>query len=972
MAHLQRGYKDKFIYYLRVFFAVDEDYIVRQPLCIKYNVWPCIVIMKEDPILEEETHTNDLDLYGTWHTDTGSILPWKMQAEAWNGPLRDIESLFHGYKDLYGTLEPLKETTDRDTFLTAMANIEYAYQHLLDEIKELEAGGTVQQEIDDIKSEARDLQARVPLYDQYSKSFSLLLHSTAHLEYATPKLFIVLPADHNEWNDQDPATHLFRLYFLCDLDKNQTTLAPQHIHLSNHPGYALNRPTEFFQKYGEYALTLLLVVRTGFSFDGTFKRSRKVPKLCTGEILDNCVGYEERHQFGKDNIGSLVKKAIDYLQTIVPTNKTPKVWLDARETRGIQSFLELEGGDNGMGSLYRTHGIKSTVWMCQAHSFEKSNVEAIKSFVSEHGGALDLPLSRVHIDAESMGQILAFLVELKETKRIMDVSVSFGWVPKRSVLILSTCLSNIGVRVLQLDGVGMDCHTHRCIEYGLSVFVMAQRMSLENNSVPMDKIILRHYPEQSDQYVHFGTSADAKLGLRSRMSRTATNIDWFELEPCLELIAGIFTDRTGRRLKKMIDFHLEELTRELFPHRALSLRSIDIFDKSTLRWQAQIGITDSGVVQGLVAAVIPSVILRREFLECGTLQRLIFQTHDHVDFAYFRTLVGFNPGLREIEVLIREEKVVQWIEHIYEICIAESIEARITLFEEGVLHEFEVGYSDTKLENQEGDEDKQEDGDETVGVMQEDRGSERGVESDESQEDLDGQQDDGQDGSGEDEDANGLSVERRNIASFVTRRQRSKMGLKEQSIEFDIQQWSSDYFSAPLTDDQAELLDMATGSHSSVLTNITLETSALSSKGLACVRNILQRSGIEYLHIKCGAFDPTLRDDLIRVLSAVHLPVIKKLSLSGNCIDDWIQLWNDSVSFQDLFSAYGLLDLQISSLDIIGTSAEGHSMSHSSVLSIHQLLYYSSLKEVSFRHIQMEDGRDWDLISAMVEGVAHK
>lgn len=59
--------------------------------------------------------------------------------------------------------------------------------------------------------------------------------------------------------------------------------------------------------------------------------------------------------------------------------------------------------------------------MCRTHSFEFSDVEAIRTYVSDHGGALDLQLNRIQINAESLDEVWAPMEGLQENKRHLSV-----------------------------------------------------------------------------------------------------------------------------------------------------------------------------------------------------------------------------------------------------------------------------------------------------------------------------------------------------------------------------------------------------------------------------------------------------------------------------------------------------------------------------------------------------------------------
>ncbi|KAF8932520.1 hypothetical protein BGZ58_007008, partial [Dissophora ornata] len=83
-----------------------------------------------------------------------------------------------------------------------------------------------------------------------SKTEAILTQNYELLEYTIPRLFIVLPETSISW---DPTTMLhtkFRLHFICECGehtKSSRSEIPHHLHLANHEGYVVNKPTEFFE-----------------------------------------------------------------------------------------------------------------------------------------------------------------------------------------------------------------------------------------------------------------------------------------------------------------------------------------------------------------------------------------------------------------------------------------------------------------------------------------------------------------------------------------------------------------------------------------------------------------------------------------------------------------------------------------------------------------------------------------------------
>ncbi|KAF9955450.1 hypothetical protein BGZ65_003388, partial [Modicella reniformis] len=92
-------------------------------------------------------------------------------------------------------------------------------------------------------------------------SVQALLAQTYELHnYPIPRLFIVLPKDPGlRGKLMKPFSESYRLYFLCECGTHtmaEHSKTPPEIHLAKHEGYELNRPTEFFERYGSYILAL--------------------------------------------------------------------------------------------------------------------------------------------------------------------------------------------------------------------------------------------------------------------------------------------------------------------------------------------------------------------------------------------------------------------------------------------------------------------------------------------------------------------------------------------------------------------------------------------------------------------------------------------------------------------------------------------------------------------------------------------
>lgn len=200
-------------------------------------------------------------------------------------------------------------------------------------------------------------------------------------------------------------------------------------------------------------------------------------------------------------------------------------------------------------------------------------------------------------------------------------------------------------------------------------------------------------------------------------------------------------------------------------------------------------------------------------------------------------------------------------------------------------------------------------------------------------------------------------------------------GASSQAIDFgfpepitpsvDIHEWQIDRVHESMQDSGVQVLDDASQLFPSILTSFTLDITALTIQGLVNVCNVLQRSALECLHIRCVPFIPFLGASIGQVLQAIQWPTIKSLVLTGNNIDDWLQLWGSGGSLHDLVGTWAdpsASGPSLLSLSIITHEQNKPILSHASALVIRQLVYSCALVEICFENILFKTHRDWDLV----------
>ncbi|KAG0373856.1 hypothetical protein BGX24_011165, partial [Mortierella sp. AD032] len=146
---------------------------------------------------------------------------------------------------------------------------------------------------------------------------SAILTQTYELhEFPIPRLFIILPKEVIPKREKIGTIFIkrFRLYFLCECGEHTRPVEgppsslSHEIHLAHHGGYDLDRPNEFFRKYGSYVLVLLQMLKYGVIAAGMV-----VPPLNAMKVADG-LAVAEAGLKALEKFEPRVDSAIDYLQ----------------------------------------------------------------------------------------------------------------------------------------------------------------------------------------------------------------------------------------------------------------------------------------------------------------------------------------------------------------------------------------------------------------------------------------------------------------------------------------------------------------------------------------------------------------------------------------------------------------------------------------------------------------------------------
>ncbi|KAG0096634.1 hypothetical protein BGZ93_004213 [Podila epicladia] len=362
-------------------------------------------------------------------------------------------------------IEPNVEC-DRDTFRQILVNTRYHHSILGEEIKRLEEAGFTAQadgmDPDQILEELRVCDVQGSEWD-YRNTCRCILYLDNRWDYATSSLFIVLPTDLGSWDDSDKSTHHLRLYFLCDVWlRDGMKGIPQHVHLSNHPGYDLNRPHEFLQTHGEYVLRVMDMIKCGYS-----DRNYGIPALDPQAFLWGC-NPKVLGKVSEDTIVRLVDKAIAYLQDLSPP--TPKIELTRAQSARIKKYLVIhDGGDTGGGLHRYIRSSQYVSWRCRMHAqqyLDPGSLEALEDFVHNCGGHIDMQKATLKVELESPAAAEQFRTVLKDTRHRFDIAVKLGWKATRSdIRELCSNIANTKAFVLEIEGITLDTHPEDQVQY---------------------------------------------------------------------------------------------------------------------------------------------------------------------------------------------------------------------------------------------------------------------------------------------------------------------------------------------------------------------------------------------------------------------------------------------------------------------------------------------------------------------------
>lgn len=616
---------------------------------------------------------------------------------------------------------------------------------------------------------------------------------------------------------------------MCNIDEESHIPAwlPQHRHISDHQGYNLQRPAEFFRKYGHYTLSILTLIS-----------GEIVQPYDTSRLLWSHAALDKSSGLSEKNIKSYIDKAIDHILAVVPPLPwKSKVVLDSIDTHDIHEYLDVKDGDNSVGNLYRhSSSVSSTHWLCQSHVQPLVDTQALNSlqdFVRNLTGHLDMHHGTIQIHLKTLRQGSRFFSLLKDTKRLFDVSIKLGWTISRLHMHdLRLLVAKAGVSILQIDGVTPDVHPQNCIEHNGDLIVNMFKNSTNNGSNGVQVLTLLNYPGHNEQYSYLAHTHYFIYGLQCTQPSRPPSIGWHTFRQNLYTFENavrrkVFATNEGslriaRDLRALltesklshitaIDFYNRQLWRSTFDVKDGVFRDVQLHPAREAR--------EDGFTEAQMREVLSAFSLTNA-------RRLTVDVRDTVFDSELDQFVHSNRNIQELCLLAREPEVFTLVRDFVQRWRRRASRLNLTLYDRSSSGQGRVLVRAT------------------IGG---------------------------------------------NRCRHV--KTKSGVQQADRPVKFDTLEQGCVYISRPLTITTALVLESAMSQHPQFLSSFTLDISHLSSTGLVHVRSILQHSALEHLHVRCTHFSPSMEENVFQVLESVQWPTIKSLVFSGDHIDDWIKLW---------------------------------------------------------------------------------
>ncbi|KAK3825655.1 MAG: hypothetical protein J3Q66DRAFT_396600 [Benniella sp.] len=347
-----------------------------------------------------------------------------------------------------------------------------------------------------------------------------------------PMFFMVLPKATGLSDGQKDSTS-FRLYFLCEgisYSSTNDAKGASDIHMTNHPGYDIKNPKEFFGKYGSYILTTMYMIK-----HGAIGPEFVVPPLAHSKLVARIEEKQEYLASIKKNISRLIDMAISYLEgtsTIDSEIKTSH-WTSALADKAeLRSYLDNIDDDYFPGDLHQLviQGSHCSSWMCGAHHHERI-IRHLKDVVNAIGGKYSEDSKMITVYCDTVEERLYdAMTEFCKAQTTDDPSLSADIGQLSLTASTSQAGQEISVKIdrlgdLTMDGVKFIQHctlTKLTIRYTPKDSDEDRLVGILNQCHELKELHIRCNGERSYAIIHLVTSTRETAIQEGRISALHT------------------------------------------------------------------------------------------------------------------------------------------------------------------------------------------------------------------------------------------------------------------------------------------------------------------------------------------------------------------------------------------------------------------------------------------------------------------
>ncbi|KAF8940014.1 hypothetical protein BGZ58_008059 [Dissophora ornata] len=385
------------------------------------------------------------------------------------------EQLFcHGFNEF---LEPYFQAMMSGQIVQATDIKESMGEHFGRLQFEIEKSRVIQEQNLQLQRQMQEMQLRILRMQEQTLDRLAIIHNRIQTvitqtyelhEYPIPRLFIILPKERRKRDKlSKPFTKQFRLFFLCECGahtKVDGSKMSHDIHLAKHDGYDIDRPDDFFEKYGSYVLTMLQMVKYGFIAAGV-----AVPALSNFKLVEGIDAIQQSIDFSKKTIGAMVDESIKFIQEETSdTNRgiriaTEQADLDKQEVlegadlRQLESHLAINDKGRVLGNLYRIVTSEGHVkWVCMDHYrdiYQQSAINDLKEIIEANSGSFVEEEGKIEVYFHSRTLVKQFYEAMVKARCIQELTISLYWdVTGDDLQTFATAVTKANVVKLDLRG----------------------------------------------------------------------------------------------------------------------------------------------------------------------------------------------------------------------------------------------------------------------------------------------------------------------------------------------------------------------------------------------------------------------------------------------------------------------------------------------------------------------------------------